>query len=736
MKQTISKILASAAVLAAASSCAKEIGTPSYGTDGKAICIVPEIVSAYKAESGDTSEDKSVFSNGDMIALLCDDGHTTFRLGDKGWRPTDNYYLRWGGAPVTYSAFYPAAESSTVFGNFELPSSQRTAERLASADYMTCTVADAVNPGDGKLPLRMQRQMAKVCFSLSGVESGTRVQGFRVWTSSGFTAGAPNADRMYVSPLSTAAEGSSAGENGTVYTAIIVPSEADASAQFVTFNYGGKQINLSGVPQMLAGCRYDIPVNISDSKISLGTPTVSDWDDAVTAIDGGDAEKVPLLPYFVKPQSAGTGDGLSWENAFGMAEFLNLIKQKNETDAQSEENAYNVDDRVFYFAGGTYSVSSVKVEYSGHASAVKFRVCGGYNPASAGTDISSRDISAYETVFDGAGTDKFLLLGNQTNLTFDGIVFANLYSNENSSGCIGLVAGDSGDANLNLTDCIFRKCTNDYKQYPVLWLQKGFARLSGVTFDGCRCGSDARGLIRLRNANSRVYLNSCVFVNNTYSGGFGLLGHINETGGNLCMYNVTFAGNDSGCGTQGVVNGTGGMLIASSTLAASNAGTVIRCESNPNSGSMAVNSLIIQEKDQKAIDMPSSGKKLTSLGGNIIVGSINALGQYVESTSDDIYSTVSDASALELSWTSGTHCYLWNGTTSFTKLTGEQVREAIRSYSNANTGQIKAGSTVVYDGAKAGEDFLGWLDSLGAFDTDSFGNSRDASAHWPGSWQN
>ena len=439
-----------------------------------------------------------------------------------------------------------------------------------------------------------------------------------------------------------------------------------------------------------------------------------------------------LRNIFIKADADGEGDGSSWENAFNITQFLDYVKQ-NEDD--SDNNAIKLDGRNFYFAGGTYAVSNRKVEFNNYAKSVEMNFYGGYDPSSTGTDISSRDISAYETVFDGAGTDKFLLLGNQTNLTFDGIVFANLYSNENSSGCIGLVAGDSGDANLNLTDCIFRKCTNDYKQYPVLWLQKGFARLSGVTFDGCRCGSDARGLIRLRNANSRVYLNSCVFVNNTYSGGFGLLGHINETGGNLCMYNVTFAGNDSGCGTQGVVNGTGGMLIASSTLAASNAGTVIRCESNPNSGSMAVNSLIIQEKDQKAIDMPSSGKKLTSLGGNIIVGSINALGEYVESTSDDIYSTVSDASALELSWTSGTHCYLWNGTTSFTKLTGEQVREAIRSYSNANTGQIKAGSTVVYDGAKAGEDFLGWLDSLGAFGYDAYGNARSTSAHWPGSYQ-
>ena len=274
---------------------------------------------------------------------------------------------------------------------------------------------------------------------------------------------------------------------------------------------------------------------------------------------------------------------------------------------------------------------------------------------------------------------------------------------------------------------------------PVILLGKGFVKLNGVTFDGCRCESGVRGLVRLQNKDSRAYLNSCVFINNTFGGGgYGLLAHINVAGGILCMHNVTFAGNDSGCSAQGVVNGSGGMLVASSTLAASNGNPVIRCESDPKSGSLLVGNLLIQEKDKNAIDVSKAGMSLTSLGGNVIVGGIKTTGTYTESGSDDKYSTVSDASTLDLSWTSGTHCYLWNGTTSFTKLSADKVRSAIAGYSNSATGTITAGETdvyVVYDGAKAGEDFLGWLDSLGAFDTDSFGNSRDASAHWPGSYQ-
>lgn len=726
MKSGISKLMAVLAATLAFSSCEKEKEQLSFGSDDRAIHIIPEIASPYTKSNPITDGKETEFNKGDMIALLCNDGHVTYKLTDKGWQTTDYYYLRWGSAPVSYSAFYPATEKSTTFGNFELQSSQRTADRLAAADYMTCTVEDAVKTKDGSLRLKMERQMAKVSFKLTGIEGGARVQGFRVWTSTGFTEGQPNSDRMYVSPYIVTAEGAVSGQNGTTYTAIVVPSEADASKVFVTFNYNGKDITLTGVPELKKGFRYDMDINIAGTIISIGSPSVAPWDEGTTLIPGGDAEKVPLLPYFVKPVVSGTGDGLSWENAMGMAEFLKMIRQKNGTQAESDENADNVDDRDFYFIGGTYSVEDIKVEYSGYGSRVKFRVHGGYDPASKGTDVSSRNA---ETVFDGSGSSRFLTLGNQTEPTFDGITFANLKSN--SEGCILLAAGGSGDARVNFTNCTFRKCTGSGGQNPILMVRKGLAKLNNVTFDGCRADGGVRGLIRLAQKESRVYLNACTFINNTFGGGgFGLLVHLNDVGGNVCLHNVTFAGNDNGCGATGVVNGTGGMLIASSTIVASNANPAIRCESNPNSGSRLVNSLIIQEQDKTAIDMSSSGRRLKSLGGNVVVGGINVNGQYEASSNDDAFANRAAAAALKLEWKYESRHYLWNGTTTFTKLSLEQLRAAIKSYSNANTGKLYAGSTEVYDGSKAGEDFLKWLDSINAFDI-----YENSSAVWPGAYQ-
>ena len=475
-------------------------------------------------------------------------------------------------------------------------------------------------------------------------------------------------------------------------------------------------------PQTVNGA-ISVEVTTSQGTISA-TRTLKD-----ITFNAGRIRKIKLAlehNIFVKEGADGTKDGSSWENAFSINQFLDYVKQNT---SDSNNNAIKLEGGNFYFAGGNYAVTERKIEFSGYPRRVKFNVYGGYDPASMGTDVSKRDVAKNETVFDGKGSSRFLTLGNQTEPMFDGITFANLKSS--GEGCLSVAAGGSGDARVNFTNCTFKKCTASGGQNPILMVRKGLAKLNNVTFDGCRAEGGARGLIRLAQNNSRVYLNACTFINNTFGGGgYGLLVHLNDFGGNICLHNVTFAGNDNGCGATGVVNGTGGMLIASSTIVASNYNPAIRCESDPNSGSRLVNSLIIQERDQTAIDMSSSGRKLKSLGSNVIVGGINANGQYEASSNDNAFANRAAAAALKLEWKSDSRHYLWNGTTTFTKFTLEQLRDAIKSYSNTNTGKLSAGSTEVYDGSKAGEDFLSWLDSINAFGI--YGNS---SAVWPGSYQ-
>lgn len=74
--------------------------------------------------------------------------------------PTDNYYLRWGAEPVTYSAFYPVVSGAST-ANFTLPTNQQRLENLAKADYMTCTVENVTDDGSRILRLGMNRKNGK-----------------------------------------------------------------------------------------------------------------------------------------------------------------------------------------------------------------------------------------------------------------------------------------------------------------------------------------------------------------------------------------------------------------------------------------------------------------------------------------------------------------------------------------------------------------------------------------------
>ena len=171
-----------------------------------------------------------------------------------------------------------------------------------------------------------------------------------------------------------------------------------------------------------------------------------------------------------------------------MTEFVDFIKQKNSNQAESDANAEKADDRDFYFTGGTYPVSTMKIEYSNYRSRVKFRVHGGYSPESKGTDVSDRNISSYETVFNGNSSPMSITFGNQVEASFNGITFTDI-KNDNGGGCI-LVAAGQGESRANFTDCKFMKClasgSIDNVQNPVIMIDKGMVRFDNVIFDGCR----------------------------------------------------------------------------------------------------------------------------------------------------------------------------------------------------------------------------------------------------------
>ena len=181
----ITKLIMAACILTGMAACDTDKDIAVYGEDSGAIQIEAAINTAFtRSNPGAAGEQQKQFNEGDQIQLTCEDGYLTYALSGGKWTPTDNYYLRWGAEPVTYSAFYPVVSGASTL-NFTLPANQQRLENLANADYMTCTVANATDDGSRILRLGMNRKMAKVIMTLADVSGQGKVQGVKIGSYQG-----------------------------------------------------------------------------------------------------------------------------------------------------------------------------------------------------------------------------------------------------------------------------------------------------------------------------------------------------------------------------------------------------------------------------------------------------------------------------------------------------------------------------------------------------------------------
>lgn len=108
--------------------------------------------------------------------------------------------------------------------------------------------------------------------------------------------------------------------------------------------------------------------------------------------------------------------------------------------------------------------SGVKIEYSGYSKQVEITIEGGYDPSSTGTDLTKRDVRKYTTAFvrnSGSGasatSNSLLVLGNQTNIIFDGCTFNGQYGLSDAGSVRAVfVAAGGGDATLQLNNCVIK----------------------------------------------------------------------------------------------------------------------------------------------------------------------------------------------------------------------------------------------------------------------------------------
>ena len=710
----ITKLILAAYLLTSMAACDTDKNIAMYGEDSGAIRIEAAINTAFtRSNPGAAGDQQKQFNEGDEIQLSCEDGYLSYVLSEGKWIPTDNYYLRWGAEPVTYLAFYPVVSGAST-ANFTLPTNQQRLENLGKADYMTCTVENATDDGSRILRLGMNRKMAKVIMTLADVGGQGKVQGVKIGSYQGYTNGEVVSGTSLISPFITVPEGGKAGQNGCTYTAIVAPGKAGTTATFVSLNYLGEDLVLPGIPELKPAKCYEFTLKVEGSIISISEPIVSPWDSGT--LPGGDAEELQLAAYYVKEQPAGNATGMDWDNAMGVDALRNLLQTNGNSDI-SNANAVKLDGKKIYVAAGSYEMakenSGVKIEYSGYSKQVEITIEGGYDPSSTGTDLTKRDISKHTTAFvrnAGSGasatSNSLLVLGNQTNIIFDGCTFNGQYGlNDAGSVRAVFVAAGGGDATLQLNNCVIknfnRGSDGGTDGGAAVKVSKGRVLLNDVEMVNNKA-TGRGGAITTTAANSFLFMNNCLLHENYAPTAWGTAIHAGN--GYVCMNNVTVLGTTATGGNSITVNGDAYFMLANTTIVGNsgNPNGVFRAGGR---ASTVVNSLFAKGAGSRTI-----------YAGNITSGGYNVYqaadaGWGAVSTDTDYSSQTLPAATL----TDGV--YQWTVTGTIDEFATKQaVIDAVKSFD-----------------ATVGQQFINWVGENG-FGVDQRGVARNVNKMQAGAY--
>ena len=710
----ITKLILAAYLLTSMAACDTDKNIAMYGEDSGAIRIEAAINTAFtRSNPGAAGDQQKQFNEGDEIQLSCEDGYLSYVLSEGKWIPTDNYYLRWGAEPVTYLAFYPVVSGAST-ANFTLPTNQQRLENLGKADYMTCTVENATDDGSRILRLGMNRKMAKVIMTLADVGGQGKVQGVKIGSYQGYTNGEVVSGTSLISPFITVPEGGKAGQNGCTYTAIVAPGKAGTTATFVSLNYLGEDLVLPGIPELKPAKCYEFTLKVEGSIISISEPIVSPWDSGT--LPGGDAEELQLAAYYVKEQPAGNATGMDWDNAMGVDALRNLLQTNGNSDI-SNANAVKLDGKKIYVAAGSYEMakenSGVKIEYSGYSKQVEITIEGGYDPSSTGTDLTKRDISKHTTAFvrnAGSGasatSNSLLVLGNQTNIIFDGCTFNGQYGlNDAGSVRAVFVAAGGGDATLQLNNCVIknfnRGSDGGTDGGAAVKVSKGRVLLNDVEMVNNKA-TGRGGAITTTAANSFLFMNNCLLHENYAPTAWGTAIHAGN--GYVCMNNVTVLGTTATGGHSITVNGDAYFMLANTTIVGNsgNPNGVFRAGGR---ASTVVNSLFAKGAGSRTI-----------YAGNITSGGYNVYqaadaGWGAVSTDTDYSSQTLPAATL----TDGV--FQWTVTATIDEFATKQaVIDAVKSFD-----------------ATVGQQFINWVGENG-FGVDQRGVARNVNKMQAGAY--
>lgn len=745
-----------------------------YDDDPDAVSISAVVGCVHtKSSPLGTSEELRSFSFNDVICVQTPDLVAEYYKSTSVWKPTDRYYFRWHKDPVTFQAYYPVNKSSG-YDKFAVRPNQYSLDNLVASDYMTGEAKDMYREN---VQIVLHRRMAKIRIRVAGVEKGQKVQALKIGSYSVYKDGLPEGSAS-ISPYIESAS-IPAGENGTIYTALVIPGPADAKTPFITMTYKGASLKINGIPHFEQGYAYDYTLTFSGSTFTLNEPEVSCWVEGLPKGDlpdtpgegGGEIEDPedpgqdpgddpgddPLPPakvteYFVTPSGAGDKSGSSWVNAMGMAEFRPLISSDYGT--KTADQCAALDGVTFHFMEGSYCVTTdekdrLKLHFGAYGKSCKVKILGGYDQTSTGTDLTKRDIRNNITKFTGdrngngkadSGDTGIFCLDAWVDVTFDGCHFAHSYGADRWKQKAFMVNTDveGAIARVNLTNCkIYDICDFDdsdakYEGGSAIWLCKNsVATLHNCEIYGCS-GVSRGGALRSNDATSVFFVNNCAIHGNTLKDIWGNAVQISN--GNFMMNNSTIAQNT---GAGGALNGGGNWIVVNSTIINAHVSgndardMALRNESNISSNNaILMNSIVLFDGDKPGVFMndqvDSPSKNLTSKGYNLYDTVGGCVSSFTTNAADKAGMSIS---GLGLTWNAAGY-YTWNGNVdAFTKAKLADVESAVKTGCNKT----------VLTFSNIGIDYYNWLQSVGGGKNplayDQLGNARSATAMWPGAYE-
>ena len=220
--------------------------------------------------------------------------------------------------------------------------------------------------------------------------------------------------------------------------------------------------------------------------------------------------------------------GVSWEKALNATGLTDLLAQPvdgsgDQIDYDAHDRAWMLDGATIHIAGGSYTLSDVKMECSGYGHLFQVAIKGGYSSSLTGTTTSvTRDTTTNRTIIAGDGSHRMMQLGKQVALSFDKIWFTggNNTADSYCGGALLLAPGDLESNSLSCVDCCFKnnhtEGTNSNGGVVAL-LRNVVARFDNCLFFSNGTGDDQVGgnfYVWSNDCEAELHINGCSFANN------------------------------------------------------------------------------------------------------------------------------------------------------------------------------------------------------------------------------